>query len=323
MRKIGALVTVTQIVWAGTALAADLKARPNAMNDPRSSWDITFGGTLVSDYNIRGISQSARKPSLAGYIEPRYNITPNLQLYVGFSAEAIDFPNHAAAEIDIYGGVRRTFGKLYLDFGVWSYKYPRGTTFNGLGSAATCANGAFFFGLCNTIKGNLNYWEIYTRPTYTIDEILSVGGNIYYSPSSLNSSAPGTYGSLTAKVILPRTLLPKEIGAAVSVELGHYWLGRTDAFYGVPAFPLGIDLPNYTTWNIGLSLSYQVFTLDLRYYDTDLTKSNCNVLTSDHTATFGGVNSISTINPTGLVSNWCGAAFIIKLSHDVTLTNLR
>ena len=135
MHKIGALVTVTQIVWAGIALAADLKARPKAVNDPTSSWDITFGGSLMSDYNIRGISQSARKPSLAGNFEPRYNISSNLQLYVGFSGEAIDFPNHAAAEIDIYGGVRPTFGKLYLDFGVWSYKYPRGTTFSGLGVA--------------------------------------------------------------------------------------------------------------------------------------------------------------------------------------------
>ena len=118
-------------------------------------------------------------------------------------------------------------------------------------------------------------------------------------------------------------MLPKEIGAAVSAELGYYWLGRTDAFYGVPSSPLGIDLPNYTTWNIGLSLSYQVFTLDLRYYDTDLTKANCNVLTSDHTAAFGGANAITTINPAGLVSNWCGAAFIMKLSYDVTLTNLK
>ena len=31
---------------------------------------------------------------------------------------SIDLPNHAAAEIDFYGGIRPTFGKLALDLGV-------------------------------------------------------------------------------------------------------------------------------------------------------------------------------------------------------------
>ena len=53
-----------------------------------------------------------------------------MQWYAGISGESIDFPNHAAAEIDFYGGFRPTFDKLALDFGVWEYYYPGGKCFN-------------------------------------------------------------------------------------------------------------------------------------------------------------------------------------------------
>jgi hypothetical protein len=53
--------------------------------------------------------------------EPRYNINPNLQAYAGISGESIEFPNRAAAEIDLYGGIRPTFGKLALDGGFYYY----------------------------------------------------------------------------------------------------------------------------------------------------------------------------------------------------------
>jgi hypothetical protein len=65
-----------------------------------------------------------------------------------------------------------------------------------------------------------------------------------------------------------------------------------------------------------------VFTLDLRYSDTNLSKANCNAFTSDYTAKFSA--SFSPINPSGVGSNWCGAAGIVKLSADLTaMTNLK
>ena len=51
-------------------------------------------------------------PSVAAYFEPRYNVTKDLQLYIGTSGESISFANRAAAEIDVYGGIRPTFGAL-------------------------------------------------------------------------------------------------------------------------------------------------------------------------------------------------------------------
>lgn len=316
-------------VLATPAGATDLpvKAQP-AAPAAQSPWDIAFGSALTSDYNFRGITQSNHRPSVAAYFEPRYNVNKDLQLYVGVSGESIDFPNHAAAEIDFYGGVRPTFGSLALDFGGWYYYYPGGTNFPGtFPNPATCSNGfftttAFGTNVCNTYKGDVSFWEVYGKAGYTINDNVSVGANAYFSPSWLNSGAPGTYASGTFKLTAPSAMLPGGIGAYLSGELGHYWFGTTDAFYGTTFFPGGIKLPDYTTWNVGVAFTWKVFTLDLRYYDTDLSKGNCNVLTGDQTASFNA-GSASAINQDGLSSSWCGAAFIAKLSADLNFAALK
>ena len=71
-----------------------------------------------------------------------------------------------------------------------------------------------------------------------------------------------------------------------------------------------------------------MFTLDLRYSDTNLSKGDCNAFTSDFSARGNlAVNAgtfVTPINPSGVGSNWCGAAGIVKLSADLTaMTNLK
>ncbi|MGZ5804756.1 MAG: TorF family putative porin, partial [Xanthobacteraceae bacterium] len=120
MRKF-ALTAMTAAVtlMSASAMAADLKMAAKAAPPPPppSPWDIAFGGYIASDYIWRGITQSNHKPSVSAYTEVRYNSSPTLQWYGGISGESISFPNQAAAEIDLYGGVRPTFGPLALDFG--------------------------------------------------------------------------------------------------------------------------------------------------------------------------------------------------------------
>src|SRR6202162_6747853 len=114
-------------VMATSAFAADMRLKAKAPEPPPSPWDVAFGSALMNDYNFRGITQSDHKPSVAAYFEPRYNVTKDLQLYVGVSGESISFANRAAAEIDVYCGIRPTFGAFALDIGVWGYLYPGGT----------------------------------------------------------------------------------------------------------------------------------------------------------------------------------------------------
>ena len=114
----------------------------------------------------------------------------------------------------------------------------------------------------------------------------------------------------------------------ISGEFGRQWLGTSDRFYGTfvvgSPFRFGIAEPSYNTWNIGVGFTYKVFTLDLRYSDTNLSKGACNAFTSDYTASQASLGNVSLINPGGFGSNWCGAAGIAKLSADLTaVTNLK
>lgn len=346
MKKFASAAAIAFGLSIPAAFAADLtmpvKAPPAAAPAATSPWDIAFGGALMTDYEFRGITQSAHKPSVAAYSELRYNVSPTLQLYYGNAGESIDFPNHAAAEIDFYGGVRPTFGKLALDFGFWYYYYPGGITFNGFvpgpggstfpGATDSNCTGGFVAlnASCNPLKGDLSFWEVYGKATYTISDALAVTGDVYYSPSWLNSGAYGLFASGIVKWTAPSAWFPKDWGAYFQGELGYYWFGTTDAFYGIPAnccgfpnFAAGIQYPDYATWNLGVAITYKVFTLDLRYWDTNLSRANCNVLTGDHTASINP-GAVMPTNPSGLQSNWCGSTFVAKFSADLTLnTNVK
>ncbi len=314
-------------------LAADMpvkaaKAAPVAVVSP---WDLAFGSALMTDYIFRGITQSNHKPSVAAYFEPRYNINANFQLYAGISGESISFPNRAAAEIDYYAGIRPTFGPVALDFGFFYYSYPGGKCFNAIvpGVGADCVANAdpVTGGLPingNVTKASASFYEIYGKGTWTVNDALALGANFYYTPSYANTGANGEYLSGTVKYTLPATMLPADWGAYLSGEFGRQWLGTSDRFYGIPGtvFAAGVPYQSYNTWNAGLGVTYKVFTLDVRYSDTNLSKAACNVITSDFTASFNAGN-ITPTNPGGFGSNWCGPTVVAKFSADLTWASLK
>lgn len=337
MKKLVLLATALAMV-SGSALAADLyvkavKAPPPPAFDP---WDIAFGSAIMNDYIFRGVTQSNHKPSVSAYFEPRYNVTKDLQLYVGVAAESISFANRAAAEVDIYGGIRPTFGAFAFDIGVWGYLYPGGTCQFGApvdaaGNPLSAQCATNFLANGNVMKKDVSFFEVYGKVNYTVNDNWSFGINEYYSPNFLNTGAWGNYTSITGKWIAPSTAFGTSgLGMYVSGEFGRQWLGTSNSFYGTTfaapgfagPFPNGIKYADYNTWNVGIGFTYKVFTLDLRYSDTNLSKADCNAFTSDYTAGFS--SSFSNINPTGVGSNWCGAAGIAKLSADLTaMTNLK
>jgi uncharacterized protein (TIGR02001 family) len=325
-------LAVALLATSGSALAADLPLKaakaPVPTFDP---WDVAFGGAVMSDYVFRGVTQSNHQPSVAAYFEPRYNINKDLQLYIGTSAESISFANRAAAEVDVYGGVRQTFGAFALDFGVWGYLYPGGSCVDGTsvvggipgGGVCPVSTDTIFLANGNVMKKDVSFFEVYGKGNYTINDNWQFGVTEFYTPSFLNSGAWGDYASITGKYTAPADTFGKSgVGMYVSGEFGRQWLGTSDAFYRVPGFPNGIPYASYNTWNIGIGFTYKVFTLDLRYSDTDLSKGNCNAFTSAFNAS--GTANVTPINPGGAGSNWCGAAGIAKLSVDLTaMTNLK
>src|SRR6202051_298420 len=349
MKKL-VLAAAVLAMTAGSTFAADMavkamKAPPPAPFDP---WDVAFGSAIMNDYIFRGVTQSNHKPSVAAYFEPRYNINKDTQLYIGTSFESISFPNRAAAEVDIYSGIRPTFGMFAFDFGLWGYLYPGGRCFNanafpgsGIpGSEPGCLVSPF--GNSDPVTGGLpingnfakrsaSFFEAYGKVNITVNDQWQFGFNEYYSPNFVNLGAWGDYASITGKWTAPSTTFGTSgVGMYISGEFGRQWLGTSDSFYGTTLasplgggpFPGGIPEPSYNTWNVGVGFTYKVFTLDLRYSDPNLSRGNCNAFTSDYTARFDG--SFTPINPGGFGSNWCGAAGIAKLSADLTaMTNLK
>src|SRR5277367_6520395 len=191
-----ALSLVLAAGMATSAMAADMATKaPPAPPPAPSPWDVAITAALMNDYIFRGVTQSAHKPSTQAGFEARYNFNSSWQGYVGLSGESIDFPNRAAAEIDVYGGIRPTFDKLALDFGFWEYYYPGGQCFNA-GAApfvpACSGNGVVTTSLPNgnVAKANASFYEWYAKATYTVNDNLSFGGQFYYSPSVVNLGAP-------------------------------------------------------------------------------------------------------------------------------------
>jgi uncharacterized protein (TIGR02001 family) len=330
MKKFTMAAVAAFALATGSASAADLvtKAKPIVAPAP-PAWDLAFGSAIASDYLFRGVTQSNHQPSVAAYFEPRYNFNKDHMLYVGIGGASISFPNRAAGEVDFYAGYRPTFDKFAFDFGIWYYWYPKGQCFNaavagcfpdGVAAPINLPNG-------NVIKSDLSFYEIYGRVNYTLNDNISFGAYVYYSPSVLNSKADGVFFGALAKYTW--AAFSNGVQPYISGEVGHWSFGTTDSFYGCTIAggclannPNGIPLPDYTTWNVGFGWTWKVFTVDLRYLDTNLSKGDCNAFTGDHTATFTptAVNAINT----GNASNWCSGRFVARLSADLTVnTNLK
>jgi uncharacterized protein (TIGR02001 family) len=245
---------------------------------PAPAWDFAFGAKIMSDYNLRGISQSARTPSYNGYGELSYD-----WFYTGVAYYKTDLPNDPVGEVDLYGGIRKTFGSIGTDIGAVYYYYPDSKQ--------------LFDGATPITPKNIDFYEIYAHVTWDAMDKLKFGGNIFYSPNWGNTGSPGTYGSLTGKLTLIDDL-------SASTEIGHYWLGTATR----PGPPLA--LVDYNYWNIGLTYAVNdAVSLDLRYHNTDLNKAQCFTDTGDP-------DGISTGKSPGF-SSWCGSAVIATVSIDL------
>ncbi len=303
MKKLIVSMVAAATLCSGAALAADIPVKARPAPAPASPWDWAFGGATMSDYNFRGISQSNRGPSVTAYSETRYNVNSAVQFYFASQYWAVTLPTNPTAEVDIFGGVRLTTGPLTWDFGGMYYWYPRER------QHATGVVGAPFpsYPNGNVTLAQTDFWEAYGKLAWdVVKDKFTVGANVFYAPSWLNTGASGLFASATAKLTMPsfRTGfgMINEVGWYISGEFGHYWLGTTDL---VPVvFTPAINLPDYSTWNLGVAFTWKVATLDLRYYDTNLSKANCNLLTGDPNATAAG-------------SKWCNATFIAALKFDL------
>ncbi len=108
-------------------------------------------------------------------------------------------------ELDGDIGVRGTFGAFSFDLGGIIYGYP-----NTPG---------------RLLAPPVTWEEIYIKPSYTVNDWLTLGGNFFYTPSYENSGAAAEYLSGTAKITLPGQFT----GFSISGEFGHqFFSSKTD-----------------------------------------------------------------------------------------------
>ena len=78
---------------------------------------------LVGDYRFRGMSQTYTQPAVQAGVE--YDSKSGVYGGTwGSNVSGNQFLNGASLELDLYGGYRRTYGKLGLDLGAQYYWYP-------------------------------------------------------------------------------------------------------------------------------------------------------------------------------------------------------
>ncbi len=285
------VIAALAVTAAAPAFAADMpvKAKKVVVATP-SPWDIAFGTALTSDYVLRGVSQSNHGPAVQGYFEVRYNINDMWQLYAGVWSSSL-WTGLANAEVDPNAGVRLALGNFGLDVGYVYYGYPGGVT-------ATLNNGS--------------YGEVYIKPSYKFNDMLTIGGIYETGFNDFNAKRNSVIGggaawvgdarhsfyAVNAMITLPWQ--PAGLTVSVNPEIGRevYSSGVT----------LNQGSVSDTFWDVGLILNYKAATLDLRYWGTNAKPS----------AAGNQCGNTTTGGP-----NLCGDRYVATLKFDTTFSALK
>ncbi|MDA0366963.1 MAG: TorF family putative porin [Proteobacteria bacterium] len=206
-----------------------------------SANNVSGNVTLASDYVYRGISQTEEGPAIQG----GFDYAHASGIYVGVWGSNLNFQdsNEATIEIDVYGGISRDLAMfssdartVSWDIGALHYDYP---------AAAETLNYDF-----NEVYGGLSLAQ---GP-------FEAGIKISHSPNFFADSQKSTYYALTTSWATKLPWAPTFSGG-----IGRQKVENNTRF----------GSPDYTDWNLGLSVSVAGVDLSLTYFDTDLKKAQC------------------------------------------------
>ena len=197
---------------------------------PEREFSWSVNAAITSDYVFRGVSQSGNDPAVQAGFDATWGI-----LHAGLWGTSVDddFVGGSDAEIDFYAGIKPTLGPATFDFGVLYYWYP-GSTSAG--------------------AGDPDVIELKAGVSGEILPKLSAAQTFYWSPEA-------------------------------AYDAGEYWVSETSLAYALPKVfvfdpsiggtigyvdNLDNDDADYTYGKPGITLGYDKFTFDFRYWDTDV-----------------------------------------------------
>lgn len=237
----------------------------SAEEGPEPDTSLAFNVGVVSDYRVRGIAQTSRKPAIQGGID----FAMKNGLYLGAAASNVKWvkefngATEGNYELDLYGGYKAqiTDTGLSYDVGVIHYRYPG----NNSGVAAFFPAGTY---------SNANTTEIYgalTYGIYTFKYSRSLGdflGNVDSSGSQYFdlSAAIDLTNGFTLTPHVGRQLIPNQPGKAsysdVALTLGKdFGKGLTGT---IAALATDADRTFYTDTR-GRYIANSTVTVGLKY----------------------------------------------------------
>ena len=197
---------------------------------PAFAQEVTVTGNvaLATDYTFRGVSQTDGSPAIQGGFDVAFG---DSGLYAGTWASNVAFGS--SIELDVYGGYKFALGGVAMDVGVLGYLYPNAPGDDG---------------------AELDYWELYAKPSIALTDKFTLGGALYYSPEFTGETGDALYYEVNgAYAFSPELSLSGGVGVQ-TVDTDGVFAGEDE----------------YTTWNVGGTYSAFGLGFDLRYHGTDV-----------------------------------------------------
>lgn len=235
-------------------IAGLVAASALAMGSPASAeerkLDLSMTLTGTSDYMFRGFSQTQGDPAFQMSVDATYGI-----FYAGIWGSNIDLDDppvfkYGSAEIDFYMGLKPVTGPITWDLGVLYYYYP---------------------GSDDPLGDESDYVEFKVGASLTPIENASLSGTFYWTPDNFGETGDVYTIEGGAGYALPAVGI---FTPTISGALGY--VNADEITYGD-----GTD-DNYVYWNAGIALAVDKWTLDFRYWDTNIGSDDyCGPLNCD------------------------------------------
>jgi len=228
---------------------------------------LSANAALASEYVFRGVSQTSEGLAIQGGFDATCG-----SFYAGVWASNLDWGpaltpggdgdfstvTWASIELDSYAGFKGKFGRFAWDLGVIYYAYPNSTR-------------NVFFLDDGFDRFRNDYVELKAGAGVDLWKDGTLGVTGFYSPDYQYET--GTVWTL--EVGFTQAFQAYwGVTPTISALYGHQWGNNNDY-----AARIANGDDNYSYWNAGVTLGFlEKWSLDLRYWDTDLNGSNdfCN-----------------------------------------------